>query len=96
MSLLYDSQSKREHKLTNNLLIEDANNINWIGIDFKILSCRKGSGFSSKPSDFALRKIGSEAGQSFRVLTSMVICFGLAIIKEISSKLIITMAMLVK
>ena len=34
VSLLYDSQSKREHKLTNNLLVEDANTINWIGLDW--------------------------------------------------------------
>ena len=65
VSLLYDSQSKREHKLTNNLLVEDARNINWIGIDFKIISCKKGPGFKSKPSDFVLRKIGSEPGQEF-------------------------------
>ena len=65
VSLLYDSQSKREHKLTNNLLVEDANTINWIGMDFKIISCQKGAALKSKPSDFVLRKIAIEAGQEF-------------------------------
>lgn len=65
VSLIYDSQSKREHKLTSNLLVEDSNFINWIGLDFKIISCEKGSGIKSKPSDFFLRKIGIENGQEF-------------------------------
>lgn len=65
VSLIYDSQSKRDHKLTTNLLIEDVNYINWIGLDFKIISCKKGNGMKSKPSDFFLRKIGVEAGQEF-------------------------------
>lgn len=65
ISLLYDSQSKREHKLTNNLLVEDANTLNWIGLDFKIISCQKGAALKSKPKDFVLRKIGNEAGQEF-------------------------------
>jgi len=65
VSLLYDSQSKREHRLTNNLLIENADYINWIGIDFKIISCRKGKTLKSKPSDFLLRKINAEHGQEF-------------------------------
>ena len=65
VSLLYDSQSKREHKLTNNLLVEDANTINWIGLDFKIISCQKGASLKTKPSDFVLRKISNEAGQEF-------------------------------
>ncbi|MBV5343528.1 hypothetical protein JZU68_07945, partial [bacterium] len=43
ISLLYNSQSKREHKPTNNLLVENANFINWIGLDFKIISCKKGN-----------------------------------------------------
>lgn len=65
VTLLYDSQSKREHKLMNNLLVEDPNFINWIGLDFKIISCKKGAGLKSKPSDFVLRKIGTEVGQEF-------------------------------
>lgn len=65
VSLIYDSQSKREHKLTTNLLIEDVNYINWIGLDFKIISCKKGNDMKSKPSDFFLRKIGVEAGLEF-------------------------------
>lgn len=65
ISLLYNSQSKREHKPTNNLLVENANFINWIGLDFKIISCKKGSAMRTKPSDFLVRKIASEAGQEF-------------------------------
>ena len=65
VSLLYNSLSKREHKLTNNLLVEDANFINWIGLDFKIISCKKGPALKSKPSDFVLQKIAVEAGQEF-------------------------------
>ena len=65
VSLLYDSQSKREHKVMNNLLVEDANYINWIGLDYKIISCKKGAALKSKPSDFVLRKIATEAGQEF-------------------------------
>ncbi|MHB9142275.1 MAG: two-component regulator propeller domain-containing protein, partial [Paludibacter sp.] len=40
VNLLYDSQSTREHKLMNNLLNEDKNYINWIGLDYKIISCK--------------------------------------------------------
>jgi len=65
VSLLYDSQSKREHKLTSNLLIEDAGYLNWIGLDFKIISCKKGNLLKSKPSDFVLRKIALKVGQEF-------------------------------
>jgi signal transduction histidine kinase/DNA-binding response OmpR family regulator/ligand-binding sensor domain-containing protein len=65
VSLLYDSQSKREHKQTSNLLVEDAGSINWIGLDFKIISCKKGAALRSKPSDFVLRKIATEPGQEF-------------------------------
>lgn len=65
VQLLYDSQSKREHKLTNNLLIEDANFINWIGMDFTILSCPKGKLLKSKPSDFLLKKIDPDSKTEF-------------------------------
>ncbi len=65
VSLLYDSQSKREHKLMNNLLIEDKNYINWIGTDYKIISCKKGAALLSKPSDFVLKKIDPTSIQEF-------------------------------
>ncbi len=65
VSLLYDSQSKRGHKPTNNLLVEDGKYINWIGLDFKIISCPKGTALSSKPSDYIIRKISGESGQEF-------------------------------
>jgi len=65
VSLLYNSQSKREHKLMNNLLIEDATYLNWIGLDYKIISCKKGNALKSKPADFILRKIVLNTGQEF-------------------------------
>lgn len=65
VSLLYDSQSKRDNRPTNNYLLEDAAYINWIGLDFKIISCRKGAALASKPSDFVLRKIAAEQGHEF-------------------------------
>jgi len=65
ISLLHDSKSKREHKLMNNLLVENEQYINWIGLDFKIISCQKGSALKSKPSDFVLRKIALADGQEF-------------------------------
>jgi len=65
VSLLYNSQSKREHKLTNNLLIEDAAYINWIGLDFKIISCKKGNALKSKPADYLVRRIALAPGQEF-------------------------------
>lgn len=65
VSLLYDSQMKRGHKLMNNLLIEDKNYINWIGMDYKIISCKKGKILKLKPSDFVLKKINPAAGQEF-------------------------------
>lgn len=63
--LLYDSQNKRDLKLTNNLLIEDAHYIHWIGLDFKIISCKKGATLKSKPSDFILKKITPNGLQNF-------------------------------
>ena len=65
VNLLYDSQSTREHKLMNNLLNEDKNYINWIGLDYKIISCKKGDILKSKPSDFVLKKIDPTSKQEF-------------------------------
>ena len=65
VSLLHNSQSKRDHKLTNNLLVEDAEYINWIGLDFKVISCKKGKALRDKPSDFVLKKIGATNTQNF-------------------------------
>ncbi|MDD3321718.1 MAG: two-component regulator propeller domain-containing protein [Paludibacter sp.] len=65
IKLLYDSQSKREHKLTNNLFVEDTNYINWIGVDFKIISCKKGAELRNKPSDFISKKISLDQNQEF-------------------------------
>jgi len=65
ISLLYNSQSKREHRLTNNLFIEDANYICWIGIDFKVIVCKKGNLLQSKPVDFILKKIDPDGIHTF-------------------------------
>ena len=65
VTLLYDSKSTREHKLVNNLLIEDKNYINWIGLDFKIISCKKGIALKSKSTDFIVKKLGTEANIVF-------------------------------
>jgi len=65
IKLLYDSQLKREQKLTNNLLIEDADYINWIGMDYKIISCPKGKNLRIKPSDYIRKKIAPEPGHEF-------------------------------
>jgi len=65
VSLLYNSQSKREHKFMNNLLVEDAGYLNWIGLDYKIISCQKGKGLKSKPSDYVLKKISLDQKGEF-------------------------------
>lgn len=71
VSLLYDSQSKREHKLTNNLLNEDSTYLNWIGLDFKIISCQKGNTLKSKPGNYLLHKIGLDASREFTCAYSL-------------------------
>lgn len=65
VTLLYDSQMKRGHKLMNNLLIEDKDYLNWIGMDYKIISCKKGKILLSKPADFVLKKIDPSSVQEF-------------------------------
>lgn len=65
ITLLYDSQIRRDQKFTNNLLVENKDYLNWIGLDFKIISCKKGTSLKSKPSDFFIRKITLENGQEF-------------------------------
>lgn len=57
VELLYDSEAERDYKLTNNLLTENKNYLNWIGLDFKIISCPKGENLRNKPSDFFRKKL---------------------------------------
>ena len=57
VELLYDSEAEREYKLTNNLLTENNNYLNWIGLDFKIISCPKGESLRNKPHDFIRNRI---------------------------------------
>ncbi len=57
--LLHDSKNKANNtKLKNNLLCESKNYISWIGMDYKILSCRKGKSLKLHSADFLLKKIG--------------------------------------
>lgn len=65
VELLYDSKSKREKKLTNNLLVEEKNHIDWIGVDFKIISCRKGKDIQDKASDIISKKLNKSGQQIF-------------------------------
>jgi len=65
VTLLHDAQSKRDHKVLNNLLIEDKEYLNWIGVDYKIISCKKGDVLKSKPSDFVLHNITPGSGLDF-------------------------------
>lgn len=58
VDLLYDSKSTRENKLTNNLLVENQHSINWIGIDYKVISIAKGKTLQSKPADYLLQQLG--------------------------------------
>lgn len=65
VELLYDSKSTRENKLTNNLLVENQHYINWIGIDYKIISLRKADLLKDKPADYLIRKISRQQPQVY-------------------------------
>ncbi len=62
VELIYDSEAEREYKLTNNLLTETKQNLNWIGTDFKIISLQKGELLKTKSSDFIRKKIELKTG----------------------------------
>lgn len=65
VELLYDSKSTRENKLTNNLLVENQQYINWIGIDYKLISLHKGKKLLTKPADYLLQQLGLKNRLSF-------------------------------
>ena len=65
VELLYDSKSTRENKLTNNLLVENQHYINWIGIDYKLISLHKGKKLLTKPADYLLQQLGLKNRLSF-------------------------------
>lgn len=66
ISLLHGSQNKAGNtKLKNNLLCESKEYISWIGIDYTILSCRKGKLLRTKPSDFIFKNISGMFGADF-------------------------------
>ncbi|MCE1154959.1 MAG: hybrid sensor histidine kinase/response regulator, partial [Bacteroidales bacterium] len=65
VELLYDSKSTRENKLINNLLVENQQYINWIGIDYKIISVAKGKNLQGKPADYLLQQLGPKNRLAF-------------------------------
>lgn len=62
VELIYDSEAEREYKLTNNLLTETKQYLNWIGTDFKIISLQKGDHLRTKSSDYIRKKIELKTG----------------------------------
>ncbi len=52
-------------KLKYNVFCETAEFINWIGMDYKICSYRKGKDLKNKPSDFIKKKIAAEEEGTF-------------------------------
>lgn len=62
VELLYDSEAERDYKLTSNLLTENKSTLNWIGLDFKIISCPKGDLLRAKAPDFIRKKLNLTNG----------------------------------
>lgn len=68
IKLLYDSRADvnpYDLRLKHNAFTENKGYINWIGIDFKILSFRKGEVLQEKPDDFILTKISNNPKTNF-------------------------------
>lgn len=66
VKLLYDPEQNNERRsVSGNLLIEDKDNISWIGTDYKIFNCRKGELLRSKPADFIGLKLGTGSQSEF-------------------------------
>lgn len=62
ITLLHDSRfevNTYDSKLRNNVFSETAQTINWIGMDYKIISYDKGESLKDKPADFILKKISN-------------------------------------
>ena len=60
MKQLHDSRPNvnvYDMRLKHNVFCETAEFINWIGMDYQILSLRKGSALKDKPSDFIQKKL---------------------------------------
>lgn len=66
MSQLYDSHTNvngYDMRLKNNVFCETSEFINWVGMDYQILSLRKGAALKDKPADFILKKIAVHSDQ---------------------------------
>ena len=66
--LLHDSginAALYDWRLRNNVFCETREYVNWIGIDYKIFSFRKGSKLLDKPIDFISKKMGVSAKKVF-------------------------------
>lgn len=66
MKQLHDSRPNINHydmRLKHNVLCETSEFINWVGMDYQILSLRKGAGLKDKPADFIQKKIAGSPDQ---------------------------------
>ena len=50
-------------RLKHNIFCETAEFINWIGMDYQILSLRKGEALKDKPADFIQKKVSANPDQ---------------------------------
>lgn len=63
MKQLHDSRPNvnvYDMRLKHNVFSETTEFINWIGMDYKILSLRKGESLKNKPADYIHKKIGAD------------------------------------
>nr|WP_288242698.1 two-component regulator propeller domain-containing protein [uncultured Bacteroides sp.] len=66
MKQLHDSRPNvnlYDMRLKNNIFCETDEFINWIGMDYQILSLRKGPALKDKPADFVQKKIAADPHQ---------------------------------
>ena len=66
MKQLHDSRPNvnvYDLRLKHNVFCETAEFINWIGMDYQILSLRKGEALKDKPVDFIQKKVSANPDQ---------------------------------
>ena len=66
MKQLHDSRPNvnvYDMRLKHNVFCETAEFINWIGMDYQILSLRKGAALKDKPADFIQKKVSANPDQ---------------------------------
>jgi signal transduction histidine kinase/DNA-binding response OmpR family regulator/ligand-binding sensor domain-containing protein len=64
MKVLFDSKNEVDphtYKMRYNKLSETSDYISWIGVDYKLLSYRKGEKLASRPANYLLTKMGLNA-----------------------------------